>query len=273
MKTIKFLGTLSIALLFTSGVWAQDGKQEMSVPLSDPAKPFKLDVHLVDGSITINGYEGKSVIIEAVSNEKKRSAESQEHGSGMHRINGGNSADIQAEEHNNEISISGNAGRSVNLVIKVPQNEGTFKIGTVNNGDITGGNLNGDLEVTNVNGAIKLKNIAGSVVANTVNGNVVVTFRSIDSKAAMAFSTLNGNTDVTFPASLKANVKLKSDRGDVYTDFDVITDQHKPEVTRSDGKGMYSLKIEDWVYGKINGGGPQLMMKTTFGNIYIRKAK
>jgi DUF4097 and DUF4098 domain-containing protein YvlB len=111
------------------------------------------------------------------------------------------------------------------------------------------------------------------VVANTVNGNVIVTFRSIDPKAAMAYSTLNGNVDVTFPASLKASVKLKSDRGDVYTDFDVVTDQRKPEVTRSDSKGMYSLKIEDWVYGKINGGGPQLMMKTTFGNLYIRKAK
>jgi hypothetical protein len=272
MKTTKFLSTLTIALLFTSGVWAQDGKEQMSVPLSDPSKPYKLDVHLVDGSITISGYEGKSVIIEAVSGEKRKNSE-REGGGGMHRINGGNSADIQAEERNNEITISGNAGRAVNLVIKVPQNEGTFKIGTVNNGDITGSNLNGELEVTNVNGAIKLKNIAGSVVANTVNGNVVVTFRSIDPKAAMAFSTLNGNTDVTFPASLKANVKLKSDRGDVYTDFDVITDQHKPEVTRSDSKGMYSLKIEDWVYGKINSGGPQLMMKTTFGNIYIRKAK
>jgi len=271
MKTTKIISTLTIAIFLSTRVWAQDtGKEQLTVPLSDPNKPYKLDVHLVDGSISINGYEGKSIVVEVVNTEKRKMNET---GSGMHRINSGNSADIQADENNNEVSIHGNAGRAINLVIKVPQNEGTFKIGTVNNGDITGSNLNGELEVSNVNGGIRLKNISGSVVANTVNGNVIVTFKSIDPKAAMAYSTLNGNVDVTFPTSLKANVKLKSDRGDVYTDFDVVTDQHKPEVTRSDSKGMYSLKIEDWVYGKINGGGPQLMMKTTFGNLYIRKAK
>jgi DUF4097 and DUF4098 domain-containing protein YvlB len=110
-------------------------------------------------------------------------------------------------------------------------------------------------------------------VANTVNGKVEVTFKTIDPKAPMAFSTLNGNVDVTFPASLKANVKLKSDRGDIYTDFDVVTEQHKPNVSRSGGSGMISLKIEDWVYGKIDGGGPEIMMKNMNGNIYIQKAK
>lgn len=271
MKTMKFLSTLTLTILFTTRLWAQDaGKDQLSVPLSNPGKPYKLDVQLVDGSITVNGYEGKSIIIETSASERRKNTD---HEGGMHRISGGNSADIQAEESNNEVNIHGSPGRSANLIIKVPQNEGTFKISTVNNGDIYGSNLNGELEVTNVNGGIKLKNIAGSVVANTVNGNVVVSFRSIDPKAAMAYSTLNGNVDVTFPASLKANVKLKSDNGEVYTDFDVVADQHKPEVTRSNSKGMYSLKIEDWVYGKIDGGGPQLMMKTTFGNIYIRKAK
>lgn len=273
MKTTRIISTLAIAIFLSAKAWAQEtGKEQMMVPLSSPGKPFKLEAHLVDGSITVNGYEGKDIILEVLPAEKHHSEDHS--GGGMHRINNGSSADIQAEEHNNEVVISAAAGRAVNLVIKVPMNEGNFKFGTINNGNVTGSNLNGDLEVSNVNGAIKLTNISGSVVANTVNGNVMVTFKSIDPKAAMAYSTLNGNVDVTFPASLKANVKLKSDRGDVFTDFDVATDNmRKPEVTRSNNKGMYSVKIEDWVYGKINGGGPQLLMKTTFGNLYIRKAK
>jgi hypothetical protein len=36
---------------------------------------------------------------------------------------------------------------------------------------------------------------------------------------------------------------------------------------------MYGLKVDEWVYGKIAGGGPEVMMKTTFGAVYIRKAK
>src|SRR6202000_85788 len=86
MKTIKFLSTISIALLLTARLYAQDaGKEQLVVPLSDPAKPFKLDVHLVDGGITISGYEGKDIVIETVSNERKKSSESQEHGSGLRR--------------------------------------------------------------------------------------------------------------------------------------------------------------------------------------------
>ena len=37
----------------------------------------------------------------------------------------------------------------------------------------------------------------------------------------MAFTSLNGIVDVTLPASVKANVKLRSDQGDVFTDFDI----------------------------------------------------
>ena len=143
----------------------------------------------------------------------------------------------------------------------------------VDDGNITVSDVSGALEITDVNGFISLADISGSVVANTVNGKVHVSFKSIDPKAPMAFSTLNGDVDVTFPAGVKANVKLKSDRGDVFTDFDVVTEQRKPTVTHSDAKGMYNLKIEDWVYGKINGGGPELMMKNMQGGIYIRRAK
>jgi len=29
---------------------------------------------------------------------------------------------------------------------------------------------------------------------------------------------------------------------------------------------------DDWVYGKINGGGPEMMMKNMQGDIYVKKA-
>jgi len=270
MKTIKILSVFAAAILLTTRLWAQE---QLVVPLSDPGKPYKLNVGLIDGSITVTGYDGKTIMIEGQIDEKRKEREKEkEKVSGMRRLNS-NGMDISADEKNNQVNVHSSMGKSVSLTIKVPKYAGTFKISTVNGGDITGSNLDGELEVSNVNGSIKLTDISGSVVATTVNGPVIVSFRSIDPKAAMAFSTLNGKIDVTFPAGLKANVKLKSDRGDIFTDFDVATDQHKPNVTRSNKDGMYGLKIDDWVYGKIAGGGPELMMKTTFGSIYIRKAK
>lgn len=271
IKTIKIAGILLITMLLNTRLWAQNDKV-LNVALSSPGKAYKLDVGLVDGSITVTGYEGKEVVIEAQSDDEKRSR-AKEQQNGMKLLAAGNRAEIQAEEDNNKISVHGTVGKTINLVIKVPQNDVDLKLSTVNNGNIIVSNVSGELEITNVNGFIKLNSISGSVVANTVNGMVAVTFKSIDPKAPMAFSTLNGNVDVTFPASLKANVKLKSDRGEIYTDFDVTPEQHKPNISRGSKAGMYSLKIEDWVYGKIDGGGPEMMMKNMNGNIYIRKAK
>lgn len=272
MKKIKILGAMAIAVLIHTGLRAQTAdKEQLVVPLSQPGKAYKLDVGLVDGSITVVGYEGKDIIIDV--RDKERGEKRQHNRDGMHSLSTGRRADIQANENNNSVTVEAEAGKTTNLVLKVPQGGVTMKLSTVNDGDIIVSNVNGDLELTNTNGGIKASGISGSVVANTVNGNVIVTFKSIDPKAAMAFTTLNGNVDVTFPASLKANVKLKSDRGEIYTDFDVVAEEHKPTVSnKSTAKGkMYSLKIEDWVYGKINGGGPQLMMKNMNGNLYIRK--
>ncbi|MDN5284934.1 MAG: hypothetical protein JWR38_1208 [Mucilaginibacter sp.] len=272
INIIKTAGVLMLALLLTMRVWAQStASQQLVVPLSDPGKPYKLNVRLISGGITLTGYEGKEVIIDAQGDDEKR-GHVKESGD-MKQLIGGGSLNLTAEVNNNQVNVNVRPGKTINLIIKVPQNGASLNLSTINDGNIVVTNVNGELEVSNKNGSIKLNNVSGSVVANTINGDVKVAFKSIDPKAAMAFSTLNGNVDVTFPATLKANVKLKSDRGEIYTDFDVVTVQQKPAVTKSNKAGMYSLKMEDWVYGKVDGGGPEILMKNMNGNIYVRKAK
>jgi len=271
INTIKATGLFIIGMLLTTSLWAQnDRTEQLTVPLSDPGKPYKLNVDLVQGTIAVTGYEGKDIIITTQADERHKS---NKEAGGMRRLDGGASADIKAEEKSNKVTVSAEMPHRVNLIIKVPQNGGTLNLSTVNGGIIAVNNVNGEMEVSNTNGSIKITNVSGSVVANTTNGSVSVSFRSVDPKAAMAFTSFNGNVDVTFPAGLKANVKLKTDRGNIYTDFDVVNDARKPDVTRTAKDGMYSLKIDDWVYGKIDGGGPELLMKTFNGNIYVRKAK
>jgi DUF4097 and DUF4098 domain-containing protein YvlB len=159
------------------------------------------------------------------------------------------------------------------IAIKVPSNLTALKLNAVNDGGITVTNVSGELEINNVNGPITVKDVSGSVVANTVNGPVVVTFKSVDGKAPMAFSTLNGDVDVTFPADLKSNLKLKTDRGGVFTDYEIAVDKSQPQVKKTEENHMYRLNVDSWIYGKINGGGPEMMMKTMTGSIYIRKGK
>lgn len=257
-------------------------KEQLTVPLTNPGKPGSLEVGLLNGSIRVVGYGGKEVEIEATAGtprsaeerggERGRNADEAKMSEGMKRIPMGNPFELSAEENNNRVEVHSNSVRTpVNLTIRVPQRF-TLKLGTVNRGNIVVDNVTGDLEVNNVNGSIELTDISGSAVANTVNGKLVATFRAVNDKP-MAFSTLNGRIDVTFPASAKANVKLKTDRGDIFSDFDIAVDRSQPKATKSSQDGMYRVTIEDWVYGKINGGGPEVMMKSMQGNLYLRKAR
>ena len=86
----------------------------------------------------------------------------------------------------------------------------------------------------------------------------------------MAFSSLNGDLDVTFPKSLKANVKLRTDMGEILTDFDMVVSPQKTLVETNENSDTYKVKLEQWVQGKINGGGAEMLFKTWNGDILIR---
>ncbi|WP_310396579.1 DUF4097 family beta strand repeat-containing protein [Hymenobacter sp.] len=274
----------SLALLLLAGALpaaAQDkeAKEQLTVALSSPGKPGSLEVGLVHGFIHVTGYAGKTVVIDATARAARRGRSGDDDDdqkappAGLKRISGGTSLNLTAEEKNNHVEISTESyARPVDLTIKVPQNF-SLKLSTVNSGDIIVDNVSGELEVTNVNGLIQLNQVSGSAVANTVNGNLTATFKSVTAGAPMAFSTLNGKVDVTFPANARAALKMKSDRGSVYSDFDVAVDKSAAKVTRTTQGGLTRLSTDDWTYGKINNGGPEVMMKTFNGDIFIRKAK
>jgi hypothetical protein len=271
MKTMKIVSSLVLATILAGELTAQTESkpQQLVVPLSQPDKPCKVKVSAVYGSIKVVGYEGKDVVVDV---ETEKHSESSTSGGGMKRIGGGG-AEVTAQEDDNTVTVNAGLSHVTRMTVKIPQSVAELTVSTVNDGDISVSNVSGQMEINNVNGWIHCESISGSVVANTINGDLIVGFKAIDPKAAMAFSTLNGKIDVTFPADLKVNVKLKAEQGDIYSDFDVDVDKGHPTVEKKTEDHMYRINIDDWVYGKIGGGGPELMMKTTQGSVYVRKAK
>jgi hypothetical protein len=272
MKKVNIAGLVILGLVIGTSTFGQTGSTEqLVVPLSTPGKPYTLKVHLVTGSIKVVGYDGKDIIINVTprggDEERPKTAEN-----GMRRISASGGYEVTAKEADNTVTVNtGNPNKALDLELKIPQDV-KLKAGTVNDGDVVVENVRGELEVNNVNDQITLTNISGSVVANTVNGDVTVTFVSVDPKAPMAFSTLNGDVRVTLPADTKANLKVKSDNGDVFSDFDIDIDKTPSKIDKVTEPGMYKIKKDDWVYGKINGGGPEMMMKNMMGDIYVKKA-
>jgi DUF4097 and DUF4098 domain-containing protein YvlB len=243
----------------------------VTAAFSDPSRPGLLKVNLINGSIRVKGYSGKEVVVEA----RTRDHDS-EHAApdGMRRIPM-TSSGLELKEENNVMSVGvGVPGRAVDLDIQTPVNT-SLKLKTINNGEIQVEGVQGEIEANDINGAVTLTSISGSAVAHALNGRVTVTFAQVDPQKAMSFSSLNGDIDVTFPATIKANVKLKSDHGDVFSDFDIATRAGGGPVvedSRSE-KGKYRVRIDRAVHGTINGGGPEIQFSNFNGSIYIRKGK
>ncbi|MGB9463563.1 MAG: DUF4097 family beta strand repeat-containing protein, partial [Candidatus Acidiferrum sp.] len=194
----------------------QTGADRVSVNLSDPARPAFVKASSVNGSITVKAYDGKEVIVEA----RGRNEESEKPSSGPKRLNISTTG-LTVEEENNEVRISTESyARTIDLTISVPVHT-SVKLRAVNDGDIMVTGVDGELDVDDINGAVTLNNVSGSAVAHALNGHVHVTFAKVNPQKPMAFSSLNGDIDVTFPADVKANVSIRSDRGDVFSDFDV----------------------------------------------------
>ena len=229
----------------------------------------------MNGGITVNGYDGKEIIVEARTEMRKIriSGKTNAKASGMTRIPV-ISSNLSVEEYRNHVSIGTASWKNaVDLVITVPTNT-SLKLNCVNQGDITVKDVTGEIEAQNTNGKVTLINISGSAVASSHNQDVTVTFKSIDPEKAMSFSSFNGDIDVTFPAGLKAKVKLKTDQGEIFSDFD-IKEIENPEriITKNERStdGKYEVSIDRAFWGTINGGEREIHFTNYFGDIYIRK--
>jgi hypothetical protein len=274
----KAMSSMNVALVGLAGcvffvgaaAGAQTANDRVAVTFTDPSRPGTVKANLLNGGITVKAYEGKEVVVEA----RARNRETSNGEGGMRRIPMV-ATGLSVEEENNRVQVSVDSiQRAIDLTIMVPTHT-SLNLHTVNDGNIVVTGADGDIDVNDVNGSVTLNNVSGSVVAHALNGKVLVTLDRINRQEPMAFSSLNGDIDVTFPADLKANVTLSSDRGEVYSDFDVQLQARPPqqivEDTRSQG-GKYRLRIDKTIRGTINGGGQEIQFKNFNGSIYIRKA-
>ena len=275
-KLVFILSSITIAVLSAplANAAAVGSGDRVVVPLSDPARPAFVKAHLLNGSIAVKSYEGKEVIVEAKARSGDDDRDREGGTAGMHRIPI-NSTGLEVEEESNRVDIgAASTQRTIDLAITVPVHT-SLSLHTVNDGDISVSNVDGELDVNDVNGSVTLTGVSGTVVAHALNGKVLVTFNRVNPSKPMAFSSLNGDIDVTFPADLKANLVISSDRGDVFSDFDVAMAARAPQQVAEDSRsqdGRYHVKIDKTVRGTINGGGQEIQFRNFNGNIYIRKA-
>lgn len=263
-------------LLITNAISHAQAANEFTVPLSDPSKRGELKAHLNYGSITVKGTGRRDVLVKYANAEDEDAEDNKERDeqtdarSGLKRIGGGG-MDLEVTENANQVTVQSNSwNHKINLEIEVPSGM-DLQLHTYNGGDLMVTNIQGELALSNYNGEITALNISGSVVASTYNGAIKVTFDKITDGTPMSYSTYNGDIDLTFPATLKATLKMKTEQGEIFTGFDVNITSSGPVQMKDTKAGVYKVVVDDWKRGDVNGGGPEITMKNYNGDILIRK--
>lgn len=260
--------TLSLSLM-ASATFGQT-TNEFTVPLSDPAKRGKLKATINHGSVTVKGTARKDILVK-YSTEKEED-DGNKTKDGLRRIGGGG-MDLEVTENGNTVTVhSGSWNNKLDIEIEVPA--GTdVEAKTHNDGDLLVTQIQGEVDLTNHNGEISALNISGAVIATTYNGEVKITFDKVKDGTPMSFTTYNGDVDITFPSTIKSSLKMKTQQGDIYSDFDVTFKNSGP-VEKKDAKaGVYKVVIDEWKRGDINGGGPEITLRSYNGDIFVRKRK
>lgn len=258
---------ITILALATTDICAQNAN-EFTVPLTDPAKRGKLKAHINYGSIKVKGSARKDILVRYTVEEDSDPRESSKNG--LKRIGGGG-IDLEVAESDNNVKVSsGSWNQKLQLEIEVPAGM-DMDVKTYNDGDLTISNIQGETVLTNYNGEIMATNISGSVIATTYNGDIKVTFDKVKADTPMSYSTYNGDIDIALPSSHKASLKMKTEQGDIYSDFDVNFKNTGPVQQKESKAGVYKVVVDDWKRGDINGGGPELTIKNYNGDIFIRR--
>lgn len=268
-------------------LWAQ-GFQPIHVPLSDPSKPARIHMHVMMGGITVKGVADlKEVVVEPgrahprsrdEAPEPPEPPEPPERGQapmppGMHRLDLNASGGLDIKEDQNNVEIRTNSWmRNTEVTLLVPRRS-SLELKSVTNGGIDVQQVDGEIDVEALNGEIKLTDVSGSVVAHSLNGEILASIDRADLSKPMSFSTLNGVIDVSLPQTVKATVRLKTDNGAIYSDFDVKMEGTAQVDQSSDGHGSHHYRVDKTLKGTINGGGPEYTFTSFNGTIYIRKRK
>ena len=221
---------------------------DFPVPLSDPAKRGRLKAHLNYGSITVKGTARKDVLVKYSSVSEGNDRGNKTEKEGLKRISGG-TMDLEVSENSNYVKVeSGSWNTKMDLMIEVPTGF-DVKVSSYNDGDILISNIDGEVEITTYNGEIAAENISGSVIATTYNGDI----------------------DITFPATVKASFKMKTEQGEILSGFDMKMIESGPVQKKDTKSGTYKVVIDEWIKGEENGGCPEISMRNYNGDVIIRK--
>lgn len=146
--------------------------------------------------------------------------------------------------------------------------------GSTSGGDVQVRDADADLDLRTSGGDIEMRDIRAGVAASTSGGDidVEITLKDFKKPHIIDLSTSAGSITLTIPEKLPASIRAelvldrrswRASRSDIFTDFPLAKSQEEER-----GRGTIIRAT-----GDINGGGDSIYLRTSDGDIRIRKAQ
>jgi hypothetical protein len=256
MKTVRdlhvsFLLSAVLALLSLCAARAEDATSQYK--FSDPAKPGILKIRIGRGDLVVRAGDGQAIAIHSDSEPREQAV-----GADGLRVLTEASGYSFAEKNNVATFECGiaNPGKSSDCQITVPRSTAVV-VNNVWGGDITCSGISGDLDIRSLNGEVRLDDISGGALVESTNGGIRATIREVHEGRPISFTSVNGTVSIRVPVDAKANVRLRTQNGEIKTDFDEKALVTKVELAQPYAARRAHTSSGDGADSDVNGRSPE----------------
>ncbi len=259
-------------------------KKELS--FSGDATDRTLVVRNINGSISVEGYEGTTVMLEVERIIRARSSKQLALGKSEITLETLVEGDeIVARVKGPCINWGGHEGFrfqncncdrefgydfTFNFKVKIPYST-NLSVNTINDGEVQIRNTRGSfIKAGNINGGIDLENVTGQTEVNAINGEVNISYAANPTGPSTYYS-LNGDITITYQRNLSAAIAFKSMNGELFTDFDIAKQYARTSKTESAKGDRPKYKFESRPIVQIGKGELAHDFETLNGNVIIKK--
>jgi hypothetical protein len=217
MKSTRLHTILLMGAALLAAPCARSETATSKVAFSDPSKPGTLRIRVWHGEIAVHGADVKEITVNSDSVPEVPTPRKD----GLRVLS--SSAGFAVSEKDNVATLDygpdGWTGGSADFDITVPRSTSVVVQNTAHGGLVCTG-ISGDIDVRSMSGDVSLRNISGGALVETMRGDIDVSVAALAPTKPLSFTTLRGEITIHVPAEAKANVRFRTHRGVILTNFD-----------------------------------------------------
>jgi len=220
---------LASALAFGPARVLRADDSTSSIAFSDPGKPGTLKIRLFHGDVRIQGADVKEISVRSDANARQPTPRKD----GMRILSDTPGYELTEKDNVAVLDYTKDESwsNSADFEITVPKNTNII-VSNTTHGDLTVRDIAGDIDVRRMGGEVRLEDISGGALVSTMSGDVIVKVKELTTGHPLSFNSLHGEIRLQLPAAAKANLRFRTHRGTILTNFDDKSLVTKTEVAR-----------------------------------------